>query len=107
MEPSPLPPTRPTDPEGAVEYDVIKIVWFASRIRVPGPSIRNALGSYWNLIKPIRDKWKAEITAMQDVESKKTKSDIDYRSRATAQRKLIERAIHATVQYGHPDILEK
>lgn len=107
MEPSPLPPTRPTDPEGAIEYDVIKIVWSRRNVHVPGPNIRNALGAYWNLIKPIRDKWKLEITAMQDVESKKAKSDADHKSRATAERKLIERAIHATVEHGHPDIVEK
>ena len=104
----PLPATRPTDPEKAIEYDVIKIVWSRYDKHITGDGIRAALGAYWTLFKPVRDNWKTEITAMQEAEAQDQQAKLDYhKSRSLAQRGILERAIRATVEYGHTDIVEK
>ncbi|KAL9613061.1 MAG: hypothetical protein Q9167_002360 [Letrouitia subvulpina] len=90
-EPSPLPSTRPADPIKAVEYDTIKAVWAKRRVILSGAVIRTALGEYWNVIKGIRDKWKGELTTLQQATEKKERAKvIEYERR-----------------HGHPDIVEK
>lgn len=107
-EPSPLPPNRPLDAIKAVEYDAVKAVWAKRRVILSGAVIRTALGEYWNVIKGIRDKWKAEMTVLQQASEKKEKAKvIEYERRAANQRKLLESCIRLTLKHGHPDIVEK
>ena len=106
MESSPLPSVRPEDSVKAVEYDIIKIVWHRSRSNLSGPAIRAALGEYWDLIKGIRDQWKADLKALEEAEEKKDQYRIKQsKRRAAEQRQMLEVAIGATVQHGHPDII--
>lgn len=107
-EPSPLPATRPSDPKKAIEYDVIKCVWSKRSSHVTAAAIRTALGDYWNIIKRIRDSWKTEVAALQEAEEKKDDARAERRrSRVVEQRSMMENAFRVTVQYGHPDIVEK
>ncbi|KAL9598870.1 MAG: hypothetical protein Q9219_004210 [cf. Caloplaca sp. 3 TL-2023] len=86
-EPSPLPPSRPVDPMKAVEYDTVKAIWAKRRIILSGAAIRTALGDYWNIMKGIRDKWKAETTILQQAMEKHEKAkSIEYERRAANQR---------------------
>ena len=107
-EPSPLPATRPADPKKAIEYDVIKCVWFKRSAHVTAAAIRTALGDYWNTIKRVRDNWKTEMAALQEAEEKKDDARAERRrSRATEQRNTLENIFRVTLLHGHPDIVEK
>ncbi|KAL8699175.1 MAG: hypothetical protein Q9201_006152 [Fulgogasparrea decipioides] len=107
-EPSPLPSSRPMDPIKAVEYDAVKAVWAKRKVILSGIVIRTALGEYWNVMKGIRDKWKAEVAVLQQASEKQEKAKvIEYERRAANQRKLLESCIRLTLKHGHPDIIEK
>lgn len=107
-EPSPLPPTRPADPMKAIEYDIVKAVWAKRRVILSGVVIRTALGEFWTVIKALRDKWKGEVTILQQATEKKEKAKIiEYDRRASNYRKLLESCIRLTLKHGHPDIIEK
>ena len=107
-EPSPLPAARPADPKKAIEYDIIKCVWSKRTAHVTADAIRTALGEYWEIIKRIRDSWKAETTALQQIDEAKDKARADQsKSRAAEQRRTIESAFRLTMQHGHRDIVEK
>ncbi|KAL8828338.1 MAG: hypothetical protein Q9170_006647 [Blastenia crenularia] len=107
-EPSPLPPSRPSDPMKAVEYDTVKAVWAKRRVILSGIVIRTALSEYWIVMKGIRDKWKAEMSVLQQATERKEKAKvIEYERRTANQRKLLETCISLTLKHGHPDIVEK
>lgn len=107
-EPSPLPPSRPIDPMKAIEYDVVKAVWAKRRVILSGAVIRTALSEFWNAIKGLRDKWRSEVTILQQATEKKEKAKmIEYDQRASKFRKLLESCIRLTLKHGHPDIIEK
>ncbi|KAL8637492.1 MAG: hypothetical protein Q9228_005243 [Teloschistes exilis] len=107
-EPSPLPSNRPLDPLKAIEYDIIKAVWAKRKVSLSGVVIRTALSEYWNIMKGVRDRWKAEVVTLQQASEKKEKAKIiEYERRAANQRKLLETCIRLTLKHGHPDIIEK
>ncbi|KAL8933879.1 MAG: hypothetical protein Q9216_006170 [Gyalolechia sp. 2 TL-2023] len=107
-EPSPLPPTRPVDPLKAVEYDAVKAVWAKRRVILSGVIIRSALSEYWNVMKGIRDKWKTEMSILQQaIEKQERAKVVEYERRVANQRKLLESCIRLTLKHGHPDIVEK
>ncbi|KAI4154274.1 MAG: hypothetical protein LQ340_001778 [Diploschistes diacapsis] len=108
VEISPLPAIRPKDPVKAMEYDVTKIMWFKRKAHLSGSTIRNTLGSYWNLIKPVRDAWKVHYSAITDAETKDDKTKAEHhRVLANGHRQILESAIQATAQHGHSDIVTK
>ena len=107
-EPSPLPPSRPSDPSKAVEYDILKAVWAPRNRVLQGTAIRSSLGEYWNLIKSIRDKWKSEMTLLQQAELKKDSGKLaQLRPSVANHRHLLEKCIRLTLNKGHRDIIEK
>ncbi|KAI9823135.1 MAG: hypothetical protein M1832_002578 [Thelocarpon impressellum] len=103
QERAPLPAQRPEAPVDAIKYDTIKTLWRPSRRLLKGDEIKNGLGEYWQIIKPIRDAWgaldKAEAEKKGDIES--VKKQIDQ------QRSLAAASVSAAVQHGHKDILER
>lgn len=107
-ETSPLPIVRPADPSRATEYDTIKAVW-ATRASVPAPAtIRTALGDYWNIVRALRDSWKADSTSLQQAEDGKQTTRIpDLKRKVLEQRNLMEVVFAKTLEYGHKDIIEK
>ena len=107
-EPSPLPASRPTDPKKAIEYDVVKCVWARKRLNLTGDAIRTALGEYWNIVKRIREFWKAEILAMQEAEGQKNQAQAAQRkARAAEQGQILSTVLSLTFEHGHRDIVEK
>ena len=110
MEPEPaiISQPRSNEPVKEIEYDVAKIIWAQPKLPVPSSSIKAALGKYWELVKPVRDDWKAEVAATQAAEAKNLKGNVDrHKSLANDKRKLLEHAFKATADYGHPDIVAK
>ena len=107
-EVSPLPATRPADPNKAIEYDVIRAVWAKKNVGLSGTVIRTALGEYWNIFKNIRDKWKNKTTSLQQATEKKDQAGIKtYERRVVESRRLLESCINLTLKHGHPDIIER
>lgn len=107
-ESSPLPSLRPSDPVKAMEYDVIRSMWFKKSKHLGGNTIREALGSYWTLLKPMRDKWKAEITAITEATTKNDQVTVEnHKTIASKYRSILNAAFRATVRYGHDDIVGK
>lgn len=104
---TPLPAVRPTAPEKAIEYDVIKCTWFRRSGHVQGETLRNAAGGHWTLIKTLRDAWKAEKTTAQEAEGKKDAAKANlHKTRATQHRRTLESGLRATIDYTHQDIID-
>ena len=107
-EPSPLPASRPNDPGKAIEYDIVKAVWAKRSVALSGAVIRTALGEYWAILKGVRDKWKLEMTALEQAEEKKNQIRVvEFERRALNQRRLLESCMRLTLKHGHPAIVEK
>lgn len=107
-EPSPVPLTRPADPNKAKEYDLIKTVWAKRRTVLSPTVIRTALAECWDIFKDIRDKWKVKLANLQQaIEKKDAANKSVYERRVIEQRKLLESCIRLTLKHGHPSIVEK
>ena len=107
-EPSPLPPVRPEDPEGAVQYDTIKAIW-SPRNKYPSvDKIKSALVAFKDVVKSVRDEWKSLSQAMKDAENQNNyEKASELRNKVVQQRKLINTVIITTIDKGHPVIIEK
>lgn len=104
---SPLPATRPESPKAGVEYDVIKALWRSKRKVIDGPTIRQTMADFWDIIKTIRDRWKADTAALTDAENKKKTGELPLlRSRVKDQREMAEAAFRAAFKHGHRAIVE-
>ncbi|KAF2485294.1 hypothetical protein BDY17DRAFT_100362 [Neohortaea acidophila] len=105
-ETSPLPAKRPDTPKGATEYDTIKALWRGKRRSLASDSIRKGLGEFWEIVKTIRDRWKADVAALQDAESKNRTNELPLlQSRVKDQRDMLETAFKAALKHGHRDII--
>ena len=108
IENPPLPPTRPPSAKDAVRYDTIKAVWLPRSRPTQGDQIRNALGAFWEVAKTIRDRWKSDGEAVKKAEeTKKVKEIPMLRERVIAQREMMEIAIQAAAEHGHPEIVSR
>ncbi|KAI7973843.1 hypothetical protein EIK77_001042 [Talaromyces pinophilus] len=107
-EPSPLPAVRPTDSEGAVQYDTIKAIW-SPRNKYPSvEKIKNALVAFKDVVKTVRDEWKSLSQAMKDAENQNNNDKAsELRNKVVQQRKLINAVITTAIDKGHPVIVEK
>lgn len=103
---SPLPDKRPEDSKGAVEYDTIKALWRSKRKSIDGPIVRQSLTEFWEVVKMIRDRWKADISAFTEAEGKKRAGELPLlKSRVKDQRDMLEAAFRAALKHGHRDII--
>ena len=107
-EPSPIPPTRPHDPNKAVEYDLLKAVWAKRSSVLSSPTIRTALAEVWDIFKNIRDKWKTKAANLQQaIEKKDQATEKAFERRVAEQRRLLENCINIVLKHGHLSIVEK
>lgn len=103
---SPLPDKRPEDSKGAVEYDTIKALWRSKRRELNGAIIRTSLTEFWEVVKTIRDRWKADAAAVTEAEKKERLGELPLlKSRVKDQRDMIEAAFRAALKHGHRDII--
>jgi hypothetical protein len=103
---SPLPSTRPDDSKGAIEYDTIKALWRSKRKDLESAVIRKSLVDFWEIVKTIRDRWKADTAALTDAEEKKRVGELPLlKSRVKDQRDMIEVAFRTALKHGHRDIV--
>jgi len=106
-EASPLPPKRPDDnPLEAVKYDATKALWRGRRY-LASSEIRAGLKDYWEVVRTIRDRWKADAAAVVEAEEKNRKGEVPLlRSRVKDQLNMIEVAFTAALHHGHKSIIE-
>ena len=106
-EPSPLPPKRPSSPKEATEYDATKALWRGKRKSVSSDSIRKGIVDFWEIIKTIRDRWKADSNAVTEAEEKNRENELPLlKSRVKDQRDMMESAFKAALKHGNRAIIE-
>jgi hypothetical protein len=107
-EPSPLPPTRPEDPEKAAEYDALLAVWSPRNRRPNLDKVKNALVAFKDVVKAVRDEWKAQSQAMKEAENKaENEKAAELKKNVILQRRLVDVVVNTTLEKGHPMIVEK
>lgn len=105
-EPRPIGDTRPDGADEATRYDTIKALWHPRTKPVSEQSIREAVKVFWDDIKTIRERWTTDQAAADKAETDGNKRDLPVlQERAKGQRHLLEIAMKAAVQHGHPTIL--
>lgn len=107
-EQSPLPPSRPTDPDGAIKYDAMKIVWFPRNRQPSAPAIRNAMTLFSDLVKGVREIWKARSEALKAAENQNQEDKIPaIKKDVIMQRRFLDLIIEATLTNGHPSYVRR
>ncbi|RDW67357.1 uncharacterized protein DSM5745_09223 [Aspergillus mulundensis] len=107
-EPSPLPFSRPAEPEAAANYDALRAVWFPRNRRPKVDKVKTALVSFKDVVKNYRDSWKETAQALKAAENKGESNDtILLRKKVALQRRLMSVVVSATLDRGHPLIVEK
>ncbi|KAJ5793520.1 hypothetical protein N7457_000119 [Penicillium paradoxum] len=107
-EPSPIPPTRPTEPEAAAHYDTLQAVW-SPRNKWPGPEkVKNAMVAYKDVVKALRDAWKEQVQAMKLAENEgDSNKEAKLKEKVILQRRTMDKIATTTLEMGHPNIVEK
>lgn len=107
-EPSPIPATRPSEPAAAAEYDTLRAVW-SPRNKPPSvDKVKNALVSFKDVVKAVRDTWKESTQSMKMAENKdENDKAAKIKEEVVLQRRLINVVIITTLEKGHPKIVEK
>ncbi|PWY87480.1 hypothetical protein BO70DRAFT_385771 [Aspergillus heteromorphus CBS 117.55] len=107
-EPSPLPPTRPNEPEAAAQYDALKAVWSPRNRRPNVDKVKAALVAFKDVVKAVRDSWKESTQAMKVAENKgESEKAAQLKKDAVLQRRLMDVVVSTTLEKGHPVIVEK
>jgi hypothetical protein len=107
-EPSPIPATRPSGPEAAVEYDTLQAVWSPRNRRPSADKVKNALVAFKDVVKRVRDAWKESSQAMKMAENKdENDRAAQLKKDVVLQRRLMDVVVSTTLEKGHPAIVEK
>ncbi|KAL2218374.1 C-x8-C-x5-C-x3-H type zinc finger protein [Thermoascus aurantiacus ATCC 26904] len=107
-EPSPIPPTRPEDPEAAAEYDALQAVWSPRNRRPNVEKIKSALVAFKDVVKAVRDTWKEKSQAMKTAENQSENDKAaELKKEVILQRRLMDVVVTTTLEKGHPIIVEK
>jgi hypothetical protein len=105
-EPSPLPATRPADQVKALDYDVMKAVWYPRNKYIPNDVLIARIALFSDLFVNLRDQWKkANELVKHAVEAKQNSQLPGLKSKTQKQRQLIESTINTAIKYGYPEIL--
>ncbi|PYI07895.1 hypothetical protein BO78DRAFT_417189 [Aspergillus sclerotiicarbonarius CBS 121057] len=107
-EPSPIPPTRPNEPEAAAQYDAMKAVWSPRNRRPNVDKVKSALVAFKDVVKTVRDAWKENTQAMKVAENKGDNDKAaQLKKNVILQRRLMDVVVSTTLDKGHPIIIEK
>lgn len=105
-EVSPLPAQRPDDPRAGVRYDTIKALWESHRAGVSADRIRNGMVDFNEVVQTIKNRWKADSTALTDAMDRKKNGELPLlRSRVNDQLELLKIALKTATEHGNRDIL--
>ncbi|EPS27072.1 hypothetical protein PDE_02013 [Penicillium oxalicum 114-2] len=107
-EPSPLPPSRPTDSLEAAGYDTTKAVWSPRNLRVSAEKVKASLVAFKDVVKALRDGWKDQVQTMKTAENQgENEKATQIKQSVFLYRRTMEKVISTTFETGHPVIIEK
>ncbi|KAK5687968.1 hypothetical protein LTS12_028952, partial [Elasticomyces elasticus] len=107
-EPSPIPPTRPTEPLAAARYDTLQAIWSPRNRRPNAEKVKNALVAFKDVVKAVRDTWKESSQAMKTAENQGDSGKAtQLKNQVVLQRRVMDVVISTTLEMGHPMIVEK
>lgn len=107
-EPSPIPDERPLDLVGMTKYETLKAVWSPRNRQPAAVEIRDAARSFSEVVKGVRDTWKASSEALKTAETKKQEATIPGLMKdAAKQRQMMELVLETTMESGHPAFIER
>ncbi|KAL9089160.1 MAG: hypothetical protein Q9159_002720 [Coniocarpon cinnabarinum] len=103
----PIPATRPVKPRDATRYDTIKCLWRPESKPVSAQDIRDGLKGFHEILTTIKDRWKSDSNAVKDAEATKKTNEVPLlKERVKSQLDMLEAALKAASELGHPDILD-
>jgi len=103
---SPLPSSRPEEPHQAVRYDIIKATWCPQNPPPNAERIKAGMRDIWEVLSTIHKRWRTDTKAVTDAEAQKKMGELPVlKSRVASQRDLLQSALQAAIDHGHPDIL--
>lgn len=107
-EPSPLPPSRPNDVEGGIKFDTLRAVWSPRNRQPHSANVRNSMVLFSDLVKGVRDSWKARSEALKAAENQNLEDKIPAIKREVIfQRRLLDQILNTTLEFGHPAFVQR
>ncbi|KAI5307309.1 hypothetical protein KEM56_000015 [Ascosphaera pollenicola] len=107
-EPSPISPTRPSDPKGAARYDAIKAVWAPRNRRTVASVVRKALVTFSDLVKGMRDSFKSKTEALKEADSKKDEAKVkELKDQVEEGKQVFSVVLKAAMEWGHPAVIRR
>jgi hypothetical protein len=105
-EPSPLPATKPEEPQGAFRYDIIKASWYPLRSQPSSEMIKMSLKQLWEIFTTIQNRWRLDSKLLKEAEDQKKTGELPVLKRRVAeQRDLLQSALKSSLELTHPDVL--
>jgi hypothetical protein len=105
-EPSPLPATKPEEPQGAFRYDIIKASWYPHRSQPSSEKIKTSLKQLWEIFNTIQNRWRLDSKLLKEAEDQKKMGELPVLKRRVAeQRDLLQSALKSSLELTHPDVL--
>ncbi|KAF3482657.1 C-x8-C-x5-C-x3-H type zinc finger protein [Arthroderma uncinatum] len=105
-EPSPLPAARPDDIEGRTRYDTLKVVWSPRNRHAKASDVRNSMILFSDLVKGVRDTWKARSEALKAAENQNLEEKVPaLKKEVILQRRLLDLIVNTTLEFGHPSYI--
>lgn len=105
-EPSPLPATKPEEPQGAFRYDIIKASWYPRRSQPSSEKIKASLKQLWEIFNTIQSRWRSDSKMLMEAEDQKKTGELPVLKRRVAeQRDLLQSALKSSLEFTHPDVL--
>lgn len=105
-EPSPLPATKPEEPQGAFRYDIIKASWYPHRSQPSSENIKTSLKQLWEIFNTIQNRWRLDSKLLKEAEDQKKTGELPVLKRRVAeQRDLLQSALRSSLEFTHPDVL--
>ncbi|KAF2449633.1 hypothetical protein P171DRAFT_440114 [Karstenula rhodostoma CBS 690.94] len=105
-EPSPLPATKPEEPQGAFRYDIIKASWYSHRSQPSSEKIKTSLKQLWEIFNTIQNRWRLDSKLLKEAEDQKKTGELPVLKRRVAeQRDLLQSALMSSLEFTHPDVL--
>lgn len=105
-EPSPLPATKPEEPQGAFRYDIIKASWYPHRSQPSSERIKTSLKQLWEIFNTIQSRWRSDSKTLKEAEDQKKTGELPVLKRRVAeQRDLLQSALKSSLELTHPDVL--
>ena len=102
----PLPSERPASDVGGYEYDTIKALWLPTNKSSTLETIRASMQKFWDVLKPIGDKWTRVAADLKKAEAEQRKDDVSRLKRSQeGVRRLFEVVVTTGIKYGNAQVL--